>query len=66
MSKEGRKPQEVDLKLLFKTFNDPSKMLNARLDDFGYSSCSKLHKRRYKTSNLKEENADFIMEEIKL
>ena len=44
MNKEGREPQEVDLKFLFKTFNDQFKMLNARLDDLGSSSCSKLPK----------------------
>ena len=48
-SKEGREPQEVDLKFIFKTFNEQFKMLNARLDDLESSSGSKLHKRRYKT-----------------
>ena len=66
MSKEGREPQVVDLKYVFKTFNDPFKMLNAKLDDLGSSSYSKLHKRIYKTLDLEEEDADFIMEESKL
>ena len=66
MSKEGREPQEVDLKFLFRAFNDPFKILNARLDDLGSSSYSKLHKRIYKTLDLEEEDADFIIEESKL
>ena len=61
MSKEGREPQEVDLKFLFKAFNDQFKMLNTRLDDLESSSGSKLPKWRYKTWDVEEEDVDFIM-----
>ena len=49
MSKEGKEAQKVDLKFIFKTFNDQFNLLNAWLDDLESSPGSKLHKRRYKT-----------------
>ena len=61
MNKDGREPQEVDIEFLFRTFNDQFKMLNARLDDLGSPSSSKLPKRRYKRWDLEEDDVDFIM-----
>ncbi|XP_031276789.1 uncharacterized protein LOC116135233 [Pistacia vera] len=45
MSKEGGKPQEVDMKFCIKAVNDQFKLLNARLNDLESFSASKSHRR---------------------